>query len=265
MFSQYPLSSFFNIPDYIDPEKDLFNVHFFNRLMPFVKMLKWYFRPTFHGMENIPKDGAALLVGNHGLIGFDAFLIFAAIYESTGRLPRGLGDYHIFMDPISRAFWTKLGAIPGTPTNAENFLHAGHLVNVYPGGVRDAWKDKDQLYKLQWAKSKGFIRIAMKSQVPIILHMGIGTDETYSIIGKTSLFGQLLGHPKYELPILFGLGPLPKPVKFTYYISKPISLKGGVNDVNNIDLIDENHKYVWEIGEKMLSDGLKNRKSVWFG
>ncbi|MEZ4577277.1 MAG: hypothetical protein R2875_04485 [Desulfobacterales bacterium] len=53
---------------------------------------------------------------------------------NCGRTPRGLGDYHLFLDPVSRKFWTSLGTVR-TQENAIRFLKAGHLVNVYPGGA----------------------------------------------------------------------------------------------------------------------------------
>ena len=62
------------------------------KLRPIAKFLSYYFRPTYTGLENIPRQGPGLLVGNHGIMGFDAVFIFLAAYDATGRMPRGLGD-----------------------------------------------------------------------------------------------------------------------------------------------------------------------------
>jgi 1-acyl-sn-glycerol-3-phosphate acyltransferase len=265
MFQDYKFSKLFKASQDIYPDKDPLNLDALKKVQPLVKFISRYFRPTFSGLENIPKEGPALLVGNHGIIGFDAVFIFNAIFEATGRLPRGIGDYHLFLDPISRKFWTSMGAFSGTQENAERFLRAGHLVNVYPGGARDAWKGPEGRYKLHWEKSYGFIEIAMKTGVPITLHIGIGIDDTYRILGKIRLLGKLFGHNKYELPMLFGLGLLPLPVKFSYYISELIHLEGGPDDVLDRDLVKENHQRVWDIGTQMIEDGLKKRNSIWFG
>lgn len=265
MFRDYRLSRFFGDPVEIDPEDDPMRPDIMDRLRPFMKIVSGYFRTTFHGLGNIPRKGPALLVGNHGIMGLDAPILFYGIYNATGRMPRGIGDYHLFLDPILRGFWTRMGAIPGTRENALRFLSAGHLVNVYPGGARDALKGKDARYRLHWEKSTGFIEVAMAARVPVILHMGIGTDDTYRILGKLRLTGKILGHEKYSLPLWLGWGMLPRPVKFTYYISEPIHLEGGPDDLSDRDLVKKNHAMVWDIAKKMIEKGLEKRRSVWFG
>lgn len=265
MFQDYKFSKLFKAPHDVYPDKDPLDLDAVKKVQPLVKFISRYFRPTYIGLENIPEEGPALLVGNHGIIGFDAVFVFMAIFEATGRMPRGLGDYHLFLDPVSRRFWTRMGAFSGTRENAERFLEAGHLVNVYPGGARDAWKGPKGRYKLHWQKSYGFIEVAMKTGVPIILHIGIGTDDTYRILGKIPLFWRIFGHTKYELPVLFGLGPLPLPVKFCYYISEMIHLKGSPDDVFDRALVEENHQKVWGIGTQMIEEGLEKRNSIWFG
>ncbi|MCU0598867.1 MAG: acyltransferase family protein [Desulfobacterales bacterium] len=265
MFKDYKFSKLFKAPQDIYPDKDPLDLDAVKKVKPLVRFLSRYFRPSYTGLENIPNEGPALLVGNHGIIGFDAVFIFMAIFEATGRVPRGIGDYHLFLDPISRKFWTSMGAFSGTRENAERFLKAGHLVNVYPGGARDAWKGPEGCYKLHWEKSYGFIEVAMKTGAPIILHIGIGIDDTYRIFGKIRLLGKIFGHSKYELPVLFGLGLLPLPVKFSYYISEMIHVEGGPDDVLDYDLVKENHQKIWDIGTQMIADGLQKRKSIWFG
>ncbi len=265
MFQNYKLPKFFQTSPDVYPENDPLDLDAVKALHPVIKLISRYFRPTYIGLEHIPKQGPALLVGNHGIIGFDAAFIFMAIFEATGRMPRGIGDYHLFLDPISRKFWTSLGAFSGTRENAERFLKAGHLVNVYPGGARDAWKGSEGRYQLHWDKSFGFIEVAMKTGAPIILHMGIGIDDTYQILGKIRVLGKIFGHPKYELPVLLGMGFLPLPVKFTYYISKMLYLDGGPDDIHDRNLVQKNHRKVWNLAKKMIREGLKKRHSLWFG
>lgn len=248
-----------------DPDHDDLDRDFVERLAPFMRAFTWYFRTSIVGVENIPLTGPALMVGNHGLMGVDAFAVFAKVFERTGRLVRGTGEHLLFMDPVNRTIWSKIGAFEGTPENAVKYLKAGHLVNVYPGGARDALKRADRLYKLHWEHAKGFVRVAMTAQVPIILHMGIGSDETYKILGRLRFTGKAMGDEKYEIPLMVGLGAFPLPVKLTYYISEPIELEGGPDDVDDQGLVDHNHKLLWERGQKMLDEGLRKRSSVWLG
>ncbi len=248
-----------------DPERDDLDLEMIERIAPLMRAFSRYFRTTIHGVENIPKTGPALMVGNHGLFGVDSFAVFAEIFQRTGRIVRGTGEHLLFMDPINRTIWSKIGAFEGTPENAVKYLKAGHLVNVYPGGARDALKRADRLYKLHWEHAKGFIRVAMAAEVPVILHMGIGSDETYKILGRLRITGRIMGDERYELPFMVGLGALPLPVKLTYYVSEPIELEGGPDDVNDQELVDRNHKRAWDRGQKMLDEGLRKRSSLWFG
>lgn len=264
VFQDYKFSKLFKTSPDVYPDNDPLDMELLKKIRPYVKFLSRYFRPTYIGLENIPAQGPALLVGNHGIMGFDAVFVFLGVYDSNGRMARGLGDYHLFIDPISRNLWTRLGGISGTQENAIRFLEAGHLVNVYPGGARDSMKGPEGLYKLHWDKSFGFIEVAMKTGVPIILHIGIGIDDTYRILGKMRMFGRIIGHPKYAFPVWLGLGPLPRPVKFTYYFSRPIHLEGGSKDVSNRALVEKNHQMIWDIGRQMIKKGLEQRESIWF-
>ncbi len=251
--------------DLSGPEQDAVDLTAIKRWAPVIRAISRYFRPSYYGIEHIPAEGPALIVGNHGLFGFDGFFIVTEIFRQTGRLARGTGDDILFTDPITRRFMAKIGAIHGTPENAIRFLGAGHLVNVYPGGARDALKGPDELYKLQWHKSRGFIRVAMRAQVPIILHVGIGTDDTFKVLGKMRWTGRIMGNKKYDVPLFIGWGPFPRPVKFTYYLSEPITLDGGPDDVGDVDLVEANHRRVWEIGQGMLDEGVRRRRSIWTG
>ena len=105
----------------------------------------------------------------------------------------------------------------------------------------------------------------METEVPVILHMAIGTDDTYRILGKLRAPGRIFGHSKYELPIWLGWGPLPRPVKFDYYISEPILLEGRAEAADDPAFVQRNHERLWELGHQMLDDGLNARKSIWLG
>lgn len=263
--AKYTFRSLLPDEDFFSPANDHIDLAFIDRYAPVIELASKYFRPSYHGLENVPREGGALLVGNHGVIGFDGFFIILAIYRATGRLPRGLGDYHLFMEPLSRRFWTKAGALVGKPEVALSYLQAGNLVNVYPGGARDAMKGSDARYHLHWDRSFGFVRLAMRANVPVLLHMGVGTDDTYRILGKMNWTGKVLGHPKYSLPLYLGWGLLPRPVKFDYYLSEPIDLEGGPEAVEDEAIVKRNHQMLWDRGHDMLRSGLAKRKSIWTG
>ncbi len=259
------ITRLFGDPPVFDPDHDALDLAFVERMAPFIETLSRYYRPDYHGLENVPTTGPVLFVGNHSITVYDGFFLALAIYRRTGRLLRGMGERLLFWIPWIRDFWLKIGAVEGTQDNALAFLRAGHMVNTYPGGARDALKDGDSLYRLHWDKSFGFVQVALRAQAPIILHMGIGTDETYRILGRWRWPARVMGSRKYEIPLMMGWGPLPRPVKFTFYLSEPILLQGTPADADDPEKVQQLHQMLWNRGHEMLRDGLARRRSLWLG
>lgn len=190
---------------------------------PLLRVLHALHAPRFGGLEHLPR-GPALLVGNHGLLGYETLLFFERIFEATGRMPRGLADRWFFRVPGLRSALVRLGGMYGTPENALDALERGHHVVCYPGGVREVLKrGPDDLYRLRWETSTGFVRVALQAGVPIIPFAAAGVDHTYKIVSRLTGSGRfLMGHDKYDLPVLWGNGPLPEKVPFWFQLGAPI-------------------------------------------
>ncbi len=187
-----------------DPTNDPIDYAFIDRMVPHIEGFAKYFRTSFEGLDRIPRSGPVVLVGNHGVMAFDALFMFAAVYRATGRMPRGLGDHILFTLPSMARLFRRWGVQQGTRKAGLRLLEAGQIVAVYPGGARDALKGSEALYRLPWDKSHGFVRLAMEARAPIVLCMGIGIDETYRVLGKVRFTGRILGHSKYEIPLWLG-------------------------------------------------------------
>jgi 1-acyl-sn-glycerol-3-phosphate acyltransferase len=201
----------------------------------------------FDGLENLP-EGPALLVGNHGLLGYETALFFAHIYDATGRLPRGCADKWFFRVPLLRDVLIRVGGMYGARGNALHALERNHLVVCYPGGAREVLKHApEQRYRLRWEKSVGFARVALRAGVPIVPFAAAGVDHTYEIISRIPHTGQfLMGHDKYDLPLLKGaVGPLPAAVPFWFRIGKPIAPVGDVEQL---------HRTAWRRTQTLLDD-----------
>ena len=82
---------------------------------------------------------------------------------------------------------------------------------------------------------------------------------------RVKLLARILGHSKYTFPVWFGWGILPRPVKFHYYISPPLHLEGGPEDIADRDLVERNRNMARDVGMEMIEEGLRRRKSLWFG
>ena len=56
--------------------------------------------------------------------------------------------------------FTTFGAVPVTGKNFYKLLAAGEVVLLFPGGVREAFKRKNEEYRLFWPSKPEFIRMA---------------------------------------------------------------------------------------------------------
>jgi 1-acyl-sn-glycerol-3-phosphate acyltransferase len=188
-----------------------------------------YFSAELVGRENVPQKGGALLVGNHGVFGFDAAILGALLARDVGRLPTWLADRHLWLTPGFGLTLDFAGAIKGERATAVAELQAGELVVVYPGGIFDSYKLARDRHRLKWGNRAGFARVAMMARVPIVPIAACGVDDIYRIVAREPGLGNLLfGDSRYNFPIALGrLGtPLPKRVPVKIHALAPIATEG---------------------------------------
>jgi 1-acyl-sn-glycerol-3-phosphate acyltransferase len=109
-------------------------------LRPIVKFInKIYTRPTFIGLDNIPKDGPYILAGNHIHL-----LDPAQLMSITKRPIHFLAKSTLFKFPKSLIF-KNMGLIPvdrdghdkEAYDKAVDYLKKGEIVAIYPEGTRE--------------------------------------------------------------------------------------------------------------------------------
>lgn len=192
------------------------------------------FDARLRGAENIPREGAALLAGNHGLLGVDSAVFTALLFREVGRLPRFLGERNLWKIPVLRRALDACGAIPGTPDDAVRLLEEGELVIVYPGGVEDSFKLAEEAYTLKWGERAGFVRVAMRARAPIVPIAATGIDELFVVRGRERVLGRLLfGSSRYDAPIIRNL--LPRAVPLEYRALPAIDTSGDPADAATVE------------------------------
>jgi len=244
-----------------------FDRHAFERMLRRTSILREWFQPTIEGAENIPAQGGALLVTNHGNFGLDLPVLIGLIHESTGRVLRALGDRLVFAAPILRDLAQDMGIIEGEPEATVRLLQDDQLVLVYPGGAKEALSAPEDAYRLQWESSQGFIRTALRAQKPIIPVAGIGNEELYVQIvpqdrvrrsGVGRFISQFIGE-KYVTPIYMGLGVLPFPTELHYIVAEPIFLPYGPEAADDERIVATLHQQVTKTTQQLIHQGLDQR------
>ena len=154
-----------------------------HKLVKRMRALRWLSSPVLLGLDNVPKRGPVLYVGNHNMFGvIDATMLVVELYERRGVSLRGLGDRVHFKLPVWRDLLRSYGVVEGTRDNCAELFEAGEHVLVFPGGAREVAKRKGEKYQLMWKQRVGFARMAIRHGVTIVPFSSIGVEDAFDIL-----------------------------------------------------------------------------------
>lgn len=192
-------------------------------------------KPFVDGLENLPRDGRFLLVGNHTTFGMaEIVMIPYFVHRELGVRVRGLAEKQFGnMKGVAAEVFAAAGAVVGTPENAAVLMANDQTILVFPGGGREMPKFKGEKYTLSWQRRSGFARIAIAHDYPIVPVGLVGGDDVYhglverdSLLGRASQFigSRIGGRPDMAVPPVRGLGPtlLPDPQRMYLRFGTPI-------------------------------------------
>lgn len=196
---------------------------------------RFFYEEYFHvetlGLENIPEQGRAVLVGNHsGGLPIDAFMLYMAMihFHPCPRRIRFLSLDCLRSTRVVKDIICGFGGVPNTFQVATKLLQNDELVFFYPEGARGTGKPFSMRYRLH-DFDPGFVKAAIATGAPIIPVTTVGCDEIYPLLGNFKSIARLLDAPYWPMTPTFPWLPssiscLPLPIKLLIKIGKPINL-----------------------------------------
>lgn len=259
----YEVDEFGMDPTFIKKVKPLFDFLYYN-----------YWRVSVKGLNNIPHEKRGLIVANHsGTLPYDGSMIAASIINEhpSRKDVRFLVEDFVYHFPFLGTFMYRIGGVRACPENAERLLLKEHLVTVFPEGIKGIGKHYRERYRLQRFGRGGFIKLALRTNTPIIPTAVIGAEEIHPLIYKSTLLAKPLGIPYVPvtptLPLLGPIGLIPLPSRWTIAFGEPIRFlpKYGPQDAENQLLVNKLSEMVRCKIQDMVTETLKGRRSIWFG
>ena len=248
-----------------------FDEDFVTALEPFTRfMYSHWWRVKATGAERVPTHGPALLVANHaGILPWDALMMSTALLDEhpLPRNPRFLVLNWAFELPFVSVAIRKVGGVPASPYNALRLLEQGHVVMVFPEGVKGAGKPFRERYRLQRFGRGGFVELALRAGAPIVPCAVVGSEEIYPKLGEAPLLARLLRAPYMPItptfPWLGPLGAVPLPSRWRIEFGEPVDLSSyGPEAIADRGLVLEIADAVREQVQAMVYEGLVRREGA---
>ena len=211
-----------------------------------------WFRGEVRGLGNIPDDGGVLLVGNHsgGNLTPDTtvFTVAFSTYFGAER-PFYQLAHNLVLTMPGLAWLRKFGTVAASPSNARQALESGAALLVYPGGDYEVHRPSWERNRIDFNRRKGFLRLALEHNVPIVPVVSIGGQETALFLSRGERLARLLALDRMfrlkVLPISIALpwglnvgdmlGHIPLPAKITVETLPPIDLRAEFGPSPDLD------------------------------
>jgi 1-acyl-sn-glycerol-3-phosphate acyltransferase len=201
----------------------------------------WY-RAEVRNLGNIPERGRVLMVGNHtgGNLSPETivFTLAFSTYFGVERRYHQLAHNLVLASPLG-PFLRRFGTVAASHENARKALEADAAVLVFPGGDWEVHRPSWQGSKVDFGGRRGFVRLALEQDAPIVPVVTIGGQETALWLDRGAWLARLLRLDKTlrlkVLPILLAppwgisigdfVPRVPLPAKITIEVLPAINLR----------------------------------------
>lgn len=228
-----------------------------------------WFRVEWEGMENVPRSGGALLVGNHaGLLPVDGLIIQYGVEAELGRPVYAAAHDGFWRWPFIGPLLSRAGGVVAHPDNAQRLLRdEKQLLAVLPEGAKGPVKPRSEKYRLQRFGRGGFVETALRAGVPIVPIVLMGTEDATPTASTLRAFGQ-------QAPITWNalvFGPLAGmvlqlPVKIRARVLEPVHFDEPPDlERYSRSMVMDQAETIRARMQQALDEMLAARQSLWTG
>jgi 1-acyl-sn-glycerol-3-phosphate acyltransferase len=215
----------------------------------------WY-RGEVRGLGNIPDSGPVLLVGNHsGGNMLPDTLVFTLAFSTYFGVERSFYQlaHNLVLSMPGLGWLRKFGTVAASQENARKALRSEAALLVYPGGDYEVHRPIWERNRVDFNGRKGFLRLAIEEDVPIVPVVAIGGQETALFLSRGERLARGLALDRMfrlkVLPISLALpwglnvgdmlGHIPLPAKITVETLSPIYVREQFGPDPDIDDVYE--------------------------
>jgi 1-acyl-sn-glycerol-3-phosphate acyltransferase/nucleoside-diphosphate-sugar epimerase len=229
-----------------------------------------YWRIEWQGMENVPREGRAVLTGVHrGFMPWDGVMALHLLGREIGRYPRFLLHPCLVKLPFLANYMTKLGGILACQENADRVLSRGEILGMFPEGINGAFTMYRDAYKLGKFGRDEYVRMALRNRAPIVPFVTVGSAEIYPILGRLDWKWVKRTTEWLFLPLCpnFPFPGLPLPSKWHTRFLPPIHVEEryGPEAAEDPTVVREISREVRGRMEEAIAGMLQNRRSIFYG
>jgi len=212
---------------------------FLRSVRPVLERYASYFRAEVRGFDRVPEQGPMLVVGNHsgGQMPPDIPVLLTAWWRERGEDEPVYALFHSFFLglPGVGSMMARAGAIEAGQAEAEAILRSGGILLDYPGGDHEVFRPWRERNRIEFGGRLGAIRLALRTQVPVVPAVSIGAHETVVVLARGAGLARRLGLDKrFRIKVMplvlgppFGVVPggiptWPLPARITVELLEPI-------------------------------------------
>jgi 1-acyl-sn-glycerol-3-phosphate acyltransferase len=212
---------------------------FLRSVRPILQLYAAYFRSEVRGFDRLPEHGPFLVVGNHsgGQMPPDIPVLLTAWWRERGADEPVYALFHQFLLGIPGVgpLLKRAGAIDAGPIDAEAILRGDGILIDYPGGDYEVFRPWWERNRIEFGDRHGFVRLALRTQVPIVPAVSVGSHETLIVLSRGQHIAKRLGIDRIfrikVMPLVFGppfglvpggIPTWPLPAKITVELCEPV-------------------------------------------